>query len=65
MNQQQLKGSLLRARGSLESLLGRLTGSRKQDAKGVAHQAEGAVRHGIGDVRASIDHAPDAEPKTP
>ena len=66
MNQQQVKGTFLRARGSLESLLGRLTGNRRQDARGVAHKAEGSVRHGIGDVQQAVERTPgpSTEPDT-
>jgi uncharacterized protein YjbJ (UPF0337 family) len=65
MNRQQVKGTLLRARGSLESLLGRLTGNRRQDAKGVAHQVEGTVRHGIGDVQQAVERTPEPAAKVP
>ena len=51
MNEQQAKGTLVRARGRIEAFLGRLTGNRRQQAGGVAHQVEGAVRHGVGDVQ--------------
>lgn len=59
MNQQQVKGTLLKARGSLESLVGRLTGNRRQDANGVVHQAEGSVRSEIGDLQQAVAHAPE------
>ena len=65
MNDQQAKGTLVKVRGTLESFLGRLTGNRRQDAKGVAHQAEGTMRHGIGDIQQAVEHKPEPDTTTP
>lgn len=63
MNGQQTKGTLARARGKVESFLGRLTGNRRQQAAGVTHQAEGAIRHGIGDAQQAVEHPEGPAPK--
>jgi uncharacterized protein YjbJ (UPF0337 family) len=62
MNDQQVKGSLVKGRGRIEAFLGRLTGNRRQQAKGVVHQAEGNVRHGIGDVQQAVERPAGQDP---
>jgi uncharacterized protein YjbJ (UPF0337 family) len=59
MNEQQVKGTITRAKGSVEAFLGRLTGNRKQQATGVVHKVEGDVRRGVGDVQESVGHRDD------
>ncbi len=61
MNEQQTKGTLTKAKGNIEAFFGRLTGNRKQQVKGAAHQVEGDVRHGIGDVQQTIERPTEPE----
>jgi uncharacterized protein YjbJ (UPF0337 family) len=62
MNEQHAKGTLARIRGRIEEALGRLTGNRRQQVGGVAHQVEGDVRHGIGDVQETVKRHEDQSP---
>lgn len=59
MNEQQVKGTITKAKGSVEAFLGRLTGNRKQQATGAVHKVEGDVRRGVGDVQETVGHHED------
>jgi uncharacterized protein YjbJ (UPF0337 family) len=64
MTDQRVKGTLVNVRGRIEAALGSLTGNRRQQAGGIAHQVEGDVRRGVGDVQEAAkrheDHPPTA-----
>ena len=51
MNKDQMKGHLKGLAGKAQQKLGKLTGSKEQQAKGVMKQAEGKVQKGVGDVK--------------
>jgi uncharacterized protein YjbJ (UPF0337 family) len=52
MNRDQAKGHMKDIAGKAREKIGALVGSRKQQAKGLAQQAEGKVQKGVGDVKA-------------
>ena len=62
MNHQQTQGTLTKIRGKIEAALGRLTGNRRQQVRGVAHQVEGDVRHGVGDAQDAVKRHEDNAP---
>jgi uncharacterized protein YjbJ (UPF0337 family) len=51
MNKDQVKGHMKDWAGKAQQKLGKLTGSKEQQAKGVMKQAEGKVQKGVGDVK--------------
>jgi uncharacterized protein YjbJ (UPF0337 family) len=60
MNKDQVKGSVKDVAGKAQQKVGELTGSEKQQIKGLKNQAEGKVQKGFGDVKEAIDDADDA-----
>lgn len=63
MNEQQTKGNLARIRGRIEEALGRLTGNRRQQVRGVARQVEGDIRHGVGDAQDAVKRHENTQPR--
>lgn len=53
MNRHQVKGSARSAAGKMQEGAGRLLGSRKQEAKGLAKQAAGKTQRAYGDAKAA------------
>ena len=51
MNKDQVKGHMKDWAGKAQQKLGKLTGSKEQQAKGMMKQAEGKVQKGVGDVK--------------
>ena len=51
MNKDQVKGHMKDWAGKAQQKLGKLTGSKEQQAKGMVKQAEGKVQKGVGDVK--------------
>ena len=51
MNKDQAKGHLKDLAGKAREKLGSLIGNRKEQAKGLANQAEGKVQKGVGDLK--------------
>jgi uncharacterized protein YjbJ (UPF0337 family) len=51
MNRDQAKGHMKDIAGKAREKVGALTGSRKQQAKGLAQQAAGKVQKGVGDAK--------------
>lgn len=49
MNKDQAKGRAKTAAGKLQAFAGKLLGSKKQEAKGVARQVAGRTRKAYGD----------------
>ena len=62
MNEQHTKGTLAKIRGRIEEALGRLTGNRRQQVRGVARQVEGDVRLGVGDAQDAVKRHEDNAP---
>jgi uncharacterized protein YjbJ (UPF0337 family) len=60
MNKDQLKGTAKDIAGKAQQKVGELTGSEKQQIKGLKNQAEGKVEKGIGNVKEALDEADDA-----
>ena len=61
MNKDQVKGALKDVAGKAQQKAGELTGSEKQQIKGLKNQAEGKIQQGFGDVKEAFD---DADRKT-
>ncbi len=57
MNRDQVKGSAKDLVGKAQQKTGKLTGSKKQQAKGLAKQAAGKVQKAYGDARSAADKA--------
>ncbi len=51
MNRDQAKGHMKDLAGKARAKIGSMTGSRKQQAKGMAKQAEGKAQKAMGDVK--------------
>ena len=51
MNKDQAKGHMKDIAGKVREKLGALTGNRKEQAKGLADQAEGKLQKGVGDLK--------------
>ena len=51
MNKDQAKGHMKDLAGKARAKLGSLIGNRKEQAKGLATQAEGKVQKGVGDLK--------------
>jgi len=61
MNKDQVKGRIKEAAGETQEHLGRLVGSKEQEAKGHAREVAGKVQKNVGDAReAAEDAAEDA-----
>ena len=59
MNKDQIKGGAKDIAGKVQQKAGELTGSEKQQVKGLKNQAEGKIQKGYGDVKEAIDDATD------
>ena len=59
MNKDQVKGHMKDWAGKAQQKLGKLTGSKEQQAKGMVKQAEGKVQKGVGDVKNIAQDADD------
>ena len=57
MNKNQLKGSVKDIAGKVQEQVGKLTGDKKQEGKGVINQALGKVQQARGDVKEAIEKA--------
>jgi uncharacterized protein YjbJ (UPF0337 family) len=51
MTDEHLKGTLNKAHGKVEEGLGKLSGDRKQQARGKVRQVQGTAQEGLGDVQ--------------
>ena len=60
MNKHQLKGSVKDIAGQAQEKVGELTGSEKQQIKGLKNQVKGKVQKGVGDVKEAFDDANEA-----
>jgi uncharacterized protein YjbJ (UPF0337 family) len=55
MNSDELKGKIENLKGRARQALGTLTGSKKQEAEGVADRVEGAAREKIGEAKETAE----------
>jgi uncharacterized protein YjbJ (UPF0337 family) len=60
MNKDHVKGTAKDIAGKVQQKTGELTGSEKQQIKGVKNQAEGKIQKTVGDVKDAFDDAEDA-----
>ena len=51
MNKDQAKGHLKDIAGKARQKIGKLTGNRSQQAKGMGNRAEGKLQKGVGDLK--------------
>ena len=62
MNKDQVKGRIKEAAGETQEHLGRMVGSKEQEAKGHAREMAGKVQKNVGDAREAVkDAAKDAK----
>ena len=55
MNKNTVKGAVADAVGKIQRTFGRLMGSPKQEAKGIAKQAVGKTQKAVGKVQTAVD----------
>jgi uncharacterized protein YjbJ (UPF0337 family) len=51
VNKDQAKGHLKDMAGKARAKLGKMTGNRSEQAKGMANRAEGKLQKGVGDLK--------------
>jgi uncharacterized protein YjbJ (UPF0337 family) len=51
MTDQDTKGAISKATGKVEEGLGKLTGDRREQAKGKAKQLQGSAQRGLGQIQ--------------
>ena len=51
MNKDQAKGHLKDMAGKARQKIGKLTGNRSEQAKGMGNRAEGKLQKGVGDLK--------------
>ena len=51
MNKDQVKGSLKKAKGSVETTIGKAIGNEKMQVEGSADKAMGTVQKAVGDLK--------------
>ncbi len=54
MNKDRVEGSAKQAKGALKEAVGKATGNRRMQAKGVADKAEGKVQNAVGCVKDKV-----------
>ena len=54
MTDEHTKGTISKAKGIVEEEAGKLTGNRRQEARGKAKQIQGAAQQGLGDVQDAV-----------
>jgi uncharacterized protein YjbJ (UPF0337 family) len=54
MNKDRVEGSVKQAKGSLKEAVGKATGNRRTQAKGVAEKAEGKVQSAVGGAKDKV-----------
>lgn len=57
MNKDQVKGALKGALGKVQEHAGKTAGSREQEAKGLATQAEARLQKAYGDVKQALKNS--------
>lgn len=59
MNKDQVKGKVTDIAGKAQEKLGDVTGSKEQQAKGLAKQGKGKLQKGFGDAKEAVKDAAD------
>jgi uncharacterized protein YjbJ (UPF0337 family) len=59
VNKDQVKGTATDIAGKAQEKLGDITGSKEQQAKGLAKQGKGKVQKGFGDAKDAVKDAAD------
>ncbi len=59
INKDQVKGAAKDIGGKIQEEVGKLIGSKEQEAKGLKHQAEGKMQRGVGDVKEAVGNLKD------
>jgi uncharacterized protein YjbJ (UPF0337 family) len=54
INKDQVKGTAKTIGGKIREEVGKLIGSKKQEAKGLKEQSKGKLQRGVGDVKEAI-----------
>jgi uncharacterized protein YjbJ (UPF0337 family) len=54
INKDQVKGAAKDVGGKIQEEVGKLTGSKSQQAKGLKKQAEGKIQKGVGDLKEAV-----------
>ena len=55
MNEDQVKGTMEKAKGNVKEAAGKLVGNESLEAEGKADQVSGAVQKKVGDVKDAAD----------
>lgn len=63
INKDQVKGAAKDIGGKIQEEVGKLIGSKEQEAKGLKHQAEGKMQKGLGDVKEAVSNLKDVVKK--
>ena len=63
MKKEHVKGTLNDVAGKAQEKAGELTGSEKQQLKGLKNQVKGTVQKGVGDVKEAFDEANEPDTK--
>ena len=53
-NKDQVKGELKDLGGKIQEEVGKLVGSKEQEAKGLKHQAQGKLQKAVGDLKDAV-----------
>jgi uncharacterized protein YjbJ (UPF0337 family) len=57
MRQQEIRGKVTRAKGSMKEAVGILSGNKKLEREGAVQRAEGSVDEGLGKARRKVGEA--------
>lgn len=57
MTDQHVKGAVSTTKGVIDEATGKLTGDKKQEAKGKVEQVQGKAQRGLGDVEDAVRRA--------
>ncbi|MEO8676211.1 MAG: CsbD family protein [Casimicrobiaceae bacterium] len=57
MNKDQIKGAAKDIGGKIQEEAGKLTGDKKQEAKGLLNQAKGKLQHEVGNLKEAVKDA--------
>ena len=63
INKDQVQGAAKDIAGTIQQDIGKLTGSRKQQAEGLKTRSEGKGQQGIGDLKEAVAELKDAAKK--
>ena len=63
INKDQVKGAAKDIAGKIQEEVGKLTGSKEQQAKGLKEQAKGKIQKGVGDLKEAVSDLKEAAKK--